>query len=313
MPDALSFAPAPASPLSRWATKAMVSAERPGITDPRDFAGSRCRGRGRPRSRRRASGRARTARTSPASTPSPLLRRANRARGGDAPRELEGELPGGGSIEARRQVRRGLGPRPIDREAGDDERSEPASIPSRTSRVSIGRSTVPRRGGCGERRGAGPAPWRGLWSGAGGRHASTDQGANAGLLLHHPPRRRRGCHPATPHVARCSGTAIAWFRPATARRPSRRFADEDVDLVVLDVMLPRASMASRCAGGCAAARAGPIMMLTARDAEVDKVRGLEPAPTTTSPSRSRSGSSSPGRARCCAGQRPHHASRAVRT
>ena len=45
----------------------------------------------------------------------------------------------------------------------------------------------------------------------------------------------------------------------------------------------------------------PIIMLTARAQEAEKVLGLELAPTTTSPSRSARGSCAPGSRRCCGG------------
>jgi DNA-binding response OmpR family regulator len=54
----------------------------------------------------------------------------------------------------------------------------------------------------------------------------------------------------------------------------RRFAEEDVDLVVLDVMLPRLDgleVAKRLRGQSTV----PIIMLTARGEELDKVLGLE--------------------------------------
>ncbi|OFW71672.1 MAG: DNA-binding response regulator [Actinobacteria bacterium RBG_16_68_12] len=54
----------------------------------------------------------------------------------------------------------------------------------------------------------------------------------------------------------------------------RRFADEDVDLVVLDVMLPRLDgleVCKRMRSGSSV----PIIMLTARGEELDKVLGLE--------------------------------------
>ena len=45
-------------------------------------------------------------------------------------------------------------------------------------------------------------------------------------------------------------------------------------LVVLDIGLPT-STGSRCAGGCARRRRSPVIFLTARDSEVDRVVGLE--------------------------------------
>ena len=75
----------------------------------------------------------------------------------------------------------------------------------------------------------------------------------------------------------------------------RRFEEEDarIDLVVLDLMLPHLDGLEVCKR-LRAASTVPIIMLTARDDELDKVLGLELAPTTTSRSRSRSGSSAAG-------------------
>ena len=54
----------------------------------------------------------------------------------------------------------------------------------------------------------------------------------------------------------------------------RRFADEDVDLVILDIMLPRVDGLEVCRR-LRAESTVPIIMLTARDDELDKVLGLE--------------------------------------
>ncbi|HYX83537.1 MAG TPA: response regulator transcription factor [Gaiellales bacterium] len=54
----------------------------------------------------------------------------------------------------------------------------------------------------------------------------------------------------------------------------RRFAEQQVDLVVLDVMLPRVDGLEVCRR-LRTGSAVPIIMLTARDDEVDKVLGLE--------------------------------------
>jgi DNA-binding response OmpR family regulator len=53
-----------------------------------------------------------------------------------------------------------------------------------------------------------------------------------------------------------------------------RFDDEDIDLVVLDVMLPKVDGLEVCKR-LRARSAVPIVMLTARDDELDKVLGLE--------------------------------------
>ena len=54
-----------------------------------------------------------------------------------------------------------------------------------------------------------------------------------------------------------------------------RFESEDVDLVVLDLMLPELDGLEVCRRMRTAASAVPIIMLTARGDEVDKVLGLE--------------------------------------
>jgi DNA-binding response OmpR family regulator len=54
----------------------------------------------------------------------------------------------------------------------------------------------------------------------------------------------------------------------------RRFSEEDVDLVVLDIMLPRVDGLEVCRR-LRAESTVPIIMLTARDDELDKVLGLE--------------------------------------
>ena len=54
----------------------------------------------------------------------------------------------------------------------------------------------------------------------------------------------------------------------------RRFAEEDVDLVVLDIMLPRVDGLEVCRR-LRSESTVPIIMLTARDDELDKVLGLE--------------------------------------
>jgi DNA-binding response OmpR family regulator len=54
----------------------------------------------------------------------------------------------------------------------------------------------------------------------------------------------------------------------------RRFAEEEVDLVVLDIMLPKLDGLEVCKRLRAESQV-PIIMLTARDDELDKVLGLE--------------------------------------
>ena len=78
----------------------------------------------------------------------------------------------------------------------------------------------------------------------------------------------------------------------------RRFGEEDVDLVVLDVMLPRIDGLEVCKR-LRSQSSVPIIMLTARGEELDKVLGLSSAPTTTSPSRSPSENSGAAYAPSC--------------
>ena len=54
----------------------------------------------------------------------------------------------------------------------------------------------------------------------------------------------------------------------------RRFAEEEIDLVVLDIMLPKIDGLEVCKR-LRAESTVPIIMLTARDDELDKVLGLE--------------------------------------
>jgi CheY-like chemotaxis protein len=80
-----------------------------------------------------------------------------------------------------------------------------------------------------------------------------------------------------------------------------RIEAERFDLLVLDVMLPGLDGVSLCRAVRRGAMNGdvPILMLTARGEESDKVIGLESGAATISPSRSASASSSRVRARCC--------------
>ena len=72
----------------------------------------------------------------------------------------------------------------------------------------------------------------------------------------------------------------------------RKIGDDapNFDLLILDIMMPGRSGLDICRDVRARSPV-PIILLTAKDSEVDKVVGLEVAPTTTSPSRSRCASS----------------------
>jgi DNA-binding response OmpR family regulator len=68
------------------------------------------------------------------------------------------------------------------------------------------------------------------------------------------------------------------FRVVQARDGAEalaRFREEPIDLVVLDLMLPKLTGLEVCRRMRAIESAVPIIMLTARDDEVDKVLGLE--------------------------------------
>ena len=75
----------------------------------------------------------------------------------------------------------------------------------------------------------------------------------------------------------------------------------DPDLVVLDVMLPGTDGLELCRWIRARSEL-PVIMLTARGEEADRIVGWSSAPTTTSPSPSRRESSPPAYAACCAEQ-----------
>src|SRR6478672_4242945 len=69
------------------------------------------------------------------------------------------------------------------------------------------------------------------------------------------------------------------------REMARAMADHRVDLLILDVMLPGEDGLSLCRKVRATSQI-PIIMLTARGEDVDRILGLEMAPTTTWPNRS---------------------------
>ena len=73
---------------------------------------------------------------------------------------------------------------------------------------------------------------------------------------------------------RSSGTAIAVVQARDGEEALRRFAEEQIDLVVLDVMLPTLDGLEVCKRLRGESNV-PIIMLTARGEELDKVLGLE--------------------------------------
>ena len=72
--------------------------------------------------------------------------------------------------------------------------------------------------------------------------------------------------------ARRHARARGW---ATATRPSSGWASQRADLVVLDVMLPGVDGLSLSCGASGAAGDTPVILLTARTEEIDRVVGLE--------------------------------------
>ena len=73
--------------------------------------------------------------------------------------------------------------------------------------------------------------------------------------------------------------------------------------IVLDIGLPTLDGIEVCRRLRAGGDWTSVLFVTARDDEVDRILGLELAPTTTSPSRSHRESSSPGSVASCAAPR----------
>jgi two-component system alkaline phosphatase synthesis response regulator PhoP len=104
-------------------------------------------------------------------------------------------------------------------------------------------------------------------------------------------------------VALRDGLAFEGFDVAVAADGEaglRLAAAEPPALVILDVMLPRKSGLDVCRELRERGIDVPILMLTARGQEIDKVLGSSSVPTTTSPSRSASWSSWRASKRSCA-------------
>ena len=89
-----------------------------------------------------------------------------------------------------------------------------------------------------------------------------------------------------------------------AKALNRVLTRETVDLIVLDLMLPGEDGLSICRRLRAANDLTPIIMLTAKVEDVDRIVGLEVAPTTTCPNRSTRANCWRASMRCCgAGRR----------
>ena len=73
---------------------------------------------------------------------------------------------------------------------------------------------------------------------------------------------------------------------ASCHELHERLATHEVDLIVLDVMLPDGSGLDLCRDLRAQRSSVPIILLTALKEDVDRIIGLEIAPTTISASRS---------------------------
>ena len=89
-----------------------------------------------------------------------------------------------------------------------------------------------------------------------------------------PARRRRAADPDPPLLPAAAGRLRG--RAGRGRREAlARFAEQIFDLVVLDVMLPRMDGLEVCRRLRAKGETVPIIMLTAKSEEIDKVLGLE--------------------------------------
>jgi len=95
------------------------------------------------------------------------------------------------------------------------------------------------------------------------------------------------------------------LRASSAEEAENAIREELPDVLILDWMLPGESgvTLTRRLRAEERTRELPILMLTARAMEHDKVSGSTPARTTISPSRSRRRSSPRASRRCCAGAR----------
>jgi two-component system, OmpR family, response regulator len=85
------------------------------------------------------------------------------------------------------------------------------------------------------------------------------------------------------------------------REMTKIMGDHRVDLLILDVMLPGEDGLTLCRKLRAESQV-PIIMLTARGEDVDRISGSRWAPTTICRSRSIRASCSRASMRCCAGR-----------
>ena len=75
--------------------------------------------------------------------------------------------------------------------------------------------------------------------------------------------------------ARCGWTATRSSWPPTAREALDRLAERPADAVILDVMMPGLDGLEVCRRMRSAGDRTPVLMLTARDAIDDRVKGLD--------------------------------------
>ena len=80
---------------------------------------------------------------------------------------------------------------------------------------------------------------------------------------------------ATRSIARCGWTATASSWPPTAREALDALAHTPPDAIVLDVLMPEPDGLEVCRRLRAAGDRTPVLMLTARDAVPDRVKGLD--------------------------------------
>ena len=80
---------------------------------------------------------------------------------------------------------------------------------------------------------------------------------------------------ATRSIVRCGWTATASSSPPTAREALDALAHTPPDAIVLDVLMPEPDGLEVCRRLRAAGDRTPVLMLTARDAVPDRVKGLD--------------------------------------